>query len=304
MKTAGSTRERADALHIHGEQLYAEGKDFEALQKYLEAILLDPNKAESYYNIGLIYKYRSEWKKSFEYNQTANRLNPDDEAARWNLAIAATALRNWSVARRTWEECDINLDDASGPIQMNFGITPVRLNPDTSGEVVWVRRIDPVRGRITSIPFPESGFRHGDIVLHDGAAVGYRKHGKEEYPVFNVLELFERSTFETYIARVWVEDQSDLDALDEVFSATQSEFEDWSANVRPICRQCSEGTAHETHDEELRAAWTSERRLGIAIHPEESLRQLLDTWEVKSKGKVIAIERSSPAAPQTNREQI
>ena len=222
MKTAGNTRERADALHIDGEQLYAEGKYFEALQKYLEAILLDPNKAESYYNIGLIYKYRSEWKKSFEYNQTATRLNPDDEAARWNLAIAATALRNWSVARRTWEECDIDLDDASGPIQMNFGITPVRLNPDASGEVVWVRRIDPVRGRITSIPFPESGFRHGDIVLHDGAAVGYRKHGKEEYPVFNVLELFERSTFETYIARVWVEDQSDLDALDAVFSATPS----------------------------------------------------------------------------------
>ncbi len=184
----------------------------------------------------------------------------------------------------------MRLDGTSGPIEMNFGMTPVRLNPDDAGEVVWATRIDPARAKIESIPFPESGFRYGDIVLNDGAAVGYRQVGGREVPVFNVLELFERSEFATYVAHVQAEDPSDLESLQRIFSGSRSSVEDWTVNTRTLCRQCSEGRPHEHHDHELEKEWSVDHRLGIAVHPADNVRQLLDRWQAGSKGKVLSFE--------------
>lgn len=243
-------KKRAQQLHAKAQQLSDEGHDSEALELYSEAITLDPEKSESYYNIGLIYKYRGEWELSLKYNKLANELCPEDEAARWNLAIAATALRSWDIARSAWIQNGIRLDGESGPIEMNFGITPVRLNPNGAGEVVWATRIDPVRARIDSIPFMESGFRHGDIVLHDGAAVGRRQIDEREYPVFNVLQLFEQSGYRTVTAVVELTKDDDLHVLEELLSQGSHVLEDWTVNVRMLCKQCSEGVPHEHHDGE------------------------------------------------------
>jgi tetratricopeptide (TPR) repeat protein len=282
---------RAQKLHEEGLALYEDGREAEAIEKYLEAIACDPQKSETYYNLGLVYKYQGNWEKSFEFNSTANRLNPDDEAARWNLAIAATALRRWAVARKAWAENGIELEGDSGPINMDFGQTPVRLNPDDDGEVVWALRIDPVRARILNIPFRGSGFRHEDVVLHDGAAVGHRTREGRDYPVFNVLELFERSVFETCVAKVSVKAPADIDTLDEIVATTQSFVEDWTANVQTLCRQCSEGIPHEHHDQEVQSVWSSERMLGIARHPDDNLENILEQWQKRTGAEVISIER-------------
>ena len=235
MKIFDFKKKKADKLHTEARQLHDEGKDDDAIAKYLDAIDLDPFKSETYYNLGLIYKYQGEWQKSFDLNQKANTLNPEDESARWNLAIAATALQNWSVARKMWQENGMALDGSEGPIEMDFGMTPVRLNPDDHGEVVWATRIDPVRARIESIPFPESGFHHGDVVLHDGAAVGYRKQGGREYPVFNVLEMFALSSFATRIATISIENETDIDALEEAFATTHSIYRSEERRVGKEC---------------------------------------------------------------------
>lgn len=152
MKLTDLSKKKAQKFHDQGQALSDDGKDREAIDAYLKAIEIDPRKSESFYNIGLIYKYRGEWIKSLEYNTRAYALDPEDEAARWNLAIAATALRKWDIARDAWKDNGITLEGGYGPISMNFGMTPVRLNPDDSGEVVWATRIDPVRARIDSIP--------------------------------------------------------------------------------------------------------------------------------------------------------
>jgi len=286
-------KKKAAKLNAEGEDLWEEGRTSEAVEKYLEAIACDPENAVSHYNIGLVYKYQGEWEKSFRFNRTANELDPEDEAARWNLAIAATALRNWEVARKKWQENGLRLEGSEGPIEMNLGMTPVRLNPEEGGEVVWATRIDPARARIESIPFPESGYRYGDIVLNDGAAVGYRQVGGREYPVFNVLELFEPSSFETYVALVAIEDPSDLETLRRIFSESRSAAEDWTVTVRFLCRQCSEGRPHETHDHDLEEETEpTEHRIGIAVHPSEDVRELLSRWEAESNGKVLSIERA------------
>ena len=281
---------RARKFHNDGQALFDAGNDSEAIESYLKAIELDPSKSETFYNIGLIYKYQGEWFKSFEYNARAYELEPDDEAARWNLAIAATALRNWPVARRAWTDNGIALEGEAGPIDMNFGITPVRLNPEESAEVVWATRIDPVRAQIDSIPYKESGYKHGDIVLHDGAAVGERTVGEIKYPVFNVLELFESSNCLTAVATVEIGRDNDLDILEGYFAAERHDFEDWTTNIRPICRQCSEGTPHEHHDKELSQEWESERTLGVAVYEKGAVLDIFTRWQKSSDGKLLKFD--------------
>ena len=224
-------KEHAQKLHEAARALEHEGDGAEAIALYKQAIAADPEKAESYYNIGLIYKYRNDWPNSFAYNQRANALDPDDEAARWNMAIAATALRDWPTARQAWRDQGITLE-GEGPIEDDFGQTPVRLNPDGENvEVVWARRIDPVRARIENIPMPSSGYRCGDVVLHDGAPVGYRMLGERECSVFNVLELFAPSPLATFELRINLASPQEAERLLETFLEAGLDTEDWTASA-------------------------------------------------------------------------
>ena len=282
-------KKKANKLHQQAEAMSDKGQKDKALELYLKAIKLDPDKAETYYNIGLIYKYRNEWELSLHYNQRANQLTPTDEAAKWNVAIAATALRKWDVARGAWHQVGINLDGGSGPIHMNFGRAPVRLNPDNQGEVVWGTRIDPVRVRIDNIPFLDSGFRYHDIVLHDGAADGYRKFEKREYPVFNVLELFEASVYQTFVAEVDIHRESDLDKLWDIFSESPHDFEDWTMNTRLLCKKCSEGIAHKYHDTDNASEWSSKRILGVAVFENQKVITLFEEWSKLTGAKLMSL---------------
>ena len=159
---------------------------------------------------------------------------------------------------------DIDLPGDNGPIFGDFGQTPVRLNPDSEGEVVWAKRLCPVRARIYNIPFRDSGFNYGDIVLHDGAETGEREWQGHIYPVFNVLEVHEKSPFQTFVYAMGGLTDDMVIALREHFSKLGA-VEDWSHNVRILCKQCSEGTVHESCDTELGdEVESATRRVAIA----------------------------------------
>lgn len=252
-----------------------------AMPLYEQALALDPDRAATHYNIGLVYKYRGAWAESLHHNRRASDLRADDEATNWNMGIAATALRDWAAAREAWRRVGIQIAEGEGPIEEDFGITPVRLNPDDGGEVVWGRRIDPVRVVLENIPYPASGFRAGDVVLHDGASVGERQHNGRSYSVFNVLELFESSANSTYEAEVRARDATDLNALTAALDTAQVDHEVWTTNVRTLCKQCSEGTPHE-HDQ--MPAWPDSHTLGISTTSPESARQVLERWSAGGDG--------------------
>jgi hypothetical protein len=266
---------RAGRLHTKAQHL---GDDQKAIKLYLKALELDQGRSTTLYNIGLIYKYQLKWKESLEFNARAYLMNPEDEATRWNYAIAATALRDWNTARRLWSENGIMLDGNQGPIEMDFGATPLRLNPDRDGEVVWGRRIDPARARIENVPLPDSGFRHGDVVLNDGAAVGYRILNGSSRPVFNVLQLFEASSYSTYVAVVEVPGNEQLQVAFKKADSLDIPVEDWTENIRMLCKQCSEGTPHKEHDSALKSEWNPKHRLGLAISHGKSLDKLIQDW--------------------------
>jgi tetratricopeptide (TPR) repeat protein len=250
-----------------------------AMPLYERALTLDPDHAATHYNIGLVYKYRGAWTESLHHNRRASDLRADDEATNWNMGIAATALRDWAVAREAWRRVGIRIAEGDGPIEEDFGITPVRLNPDDGGEVVWGRRIDPVRVVLENIPYPASGFRAGDVVLHDGAPVGERQNNGRTYSVFNVLELFESSANSTYEAEVRARDATDLNALTSALDMAQVNHEVWTTNVRVLCKQCSEGTPHEhVGENDQMPAWPDSHILGISTTSPESARQVLERW--------------------------
>jgi len=259
-----------------------------AMPLYERALALDPDRASTHYNLGLVHKYRGAWAESLHHNRRASDLQSDHEAAHWNMGIAATALRDWPAAREAWRRAGLAIADGEGPIEDDFGMTPVRLNPnseDDAPEVVWGTRIDPVRVVLGNIPYPNSGHRQGDIVLHDGAPTGQRVSEGRTYSVFNELELFEASANSTFEVEVRTRDAADLAALTQALDGAKVEHEVWTSNVRMICKACSEGLPHDHGDDDPPpTAWPETHLLGISATSPDAARAVLETWSAGGSG--------------------
>jgi len=282
---------RAAAAHREGGALSDVGDAEGALAAYHRALELDPERPTTHYNIGLIHKYLGDWPRSLAHNQRAFELRPDDEATCWNLAIAATALGDWETAHRAWARVGVQVPDLA-TAEPDGGTTVVRLNPEGGGETVWCTPIDPVRARIDNIPFAGSGFRHGDIVLHDGAPEGQRVSDGWTYSVFNVLALLKPSERQTWAATIRAPSEPDVRLLIEACAQAGLAAEDWTSSVRYLCKACSEGRPHESHDTDLaeHAAWVRERDVGIAAPSQDALRGVLDAWLSGPGRELVSLE--------------
>jgi hypothetical protein len=272
-------RKRAEVLNTQAMALQDERRLKEASALFLEAAAADPTWAAPLYNLGLLFKRERNWRLSAKYNRRATKIDTHHEAAWWNLGIAATAVRRWKLARAAWRGFGIKLPDGAGPVELPCGFGPIRLDPDGDAEVVWAYRLDPARAELVSIPFPESGFRWRDIVLNDGAPVGYRMYKGQEVPVLNAIEVFEPSTFGTFVAHVHLPNNEQyLARLAEVAAKLGGSAEDWSTSVRILCRACSEGRPHGAHDTEAKPP-EGAHIIGIAAQDRRHASTILATWE-------------------------
>lgn len=267
-----------------------------------------PEVSWGWYDLGLRLKWQGDWPRSRDANLRALPLLDDPVGApeAWNLGIAATVLRDWPTARRAWAAFGIRLPDAvdSDPIVGDFGLTPIRLNPDArfsrtrvadrrhavrataaggakvtvATEVVWARRLCPARAQVVNVPLPESGHRFGDVILHDGDSVGKRRLGDSERPVFNEIEVFEPGPHATLTTVIDEPSPGDLQVVQDRFDERGYALEQWTHNIGPLCKACSENndTAlhdHSTDGEPLDGTVT----LGVAAPADEALA-LLDEW--------------------------
>jgi tetratricopeptide (TPR) repeat protein len=281
-------RTRAEILNSRASKLQEGGQLQEAIKLYYRAAVVDPAWAAPLFNLGLLYKKEHRWKESLKYNRLATKRDVTHEAAWWNLGIAATALGRWKLARVAWRAYGIDLPEGEGPIDFPCGFGPIRLNPEADAEVVWAYRIDPARAEIASIPFPESNHRWRDVVLNDGAPVGYRQHQGQEVPVLNELELLERSPFATFVAEVCMPDRAEyVKNLAELAADLGGCAEDWSTSVRMICKACSEGRPHEKHDAEADRS-DGVHLIGIAAGNLKHAQTILSSW--KKEAEDIQIE--------------
>ena len=238
-----------------------------------------PNDPAAWFDLGLTYKRLRKWKPSIDANLRAIEISSAvEDPAWWNLGIAATAIRDWDLARRAWQGYGLEIDGGTGEVRCNYGSAPVRL-PAPNAEVVWGDRLDPARVIIRSIPLPSSGYRWGDIVLHDGVPNGERDIAGIVYPVFDVLERWSPSEIPTLSVHARCSSDEDARALVELFEAKQFGAEDWTTNVRQLCKSCSEGLPS-GHDHPILRG-TFNREFGLAS-PMGLAKDLLSEWQHES----------------------
>lgn len=276
-----SRKAQAQRLLDEGVRLHDEGQDEQALAAYAEAARWDRRWATPWYNTGLIHKYSGRWKESFEANLRAVRFNPKEPAAIWNLGIAATAMGEWSQARQAWRRYGIAVQDGEGPVDYFIGTTPIRVSVDHNPEVVWADRIDPARAILRNVPTPACGRRYGDLVLHDGAPMGYRMLCGRERAVFNELAVIEPSAYSTFEVEVAGVSQQEVDALIELADRQDITVENWSTNFRVLCKACSEGRPHDDREHDHGPAANTDGegfRLGIAARSRSKLEAMLKDW--------------------------
>lgn len=247
----------------------------------VRVVAAEPENAVAWYDLGLAHKYLRNWRESADANLRALAITAEPEdPAWWNLGIAATALRDWALARRAWRGYGIDdpkLGHGSDPIELHWGMSPVRIRSADTGtvEVVWGKRLCPARIKIENIPFPASEHRWGDIVLHDGAPNGERVSDDQTYSVFDELERWSPSEIPTLRANVRCDDEADAEALIDAFREARFDAEDWSTNVRELCKACSEGRP-DSHDHAFPEG-SAQRVFGIAAPPALALR-VLRAW--------------------------
>ena len=211
-------------------------------------------------------------------------LDPEFEAAAWNMGIAATALSQWQAARQAWRAYGIAIDETHGAedeeLRLFASNTPIRIHGD-SIEVVWCTRIDPARAIIDSIPTPGSGFACGDLVLHDGAPNGYRMSRGRELAVFDAMTLLKPSDLKTFDVLLRIPADEDFGALEKACVDAALPMEDWST-LRYLCKACSEGRPHDTHDHSPQGggdvASPETRSIVFAASEESTVRTLIQRW--------------------------
>ncbi|MEN5208175.1 hypothetical protein ABE493_08650 [Stenotrophomonas terrae] len=294
--------EDLERIHNHVYAAVDAGQLSDATRAFDVLLQHHPDNPFYHYMRGLALKYQMDWAGSLRDNLRAIELSEEfGQAQHWNAAIAATGLGQWATVRELWAACGIAIPEGDGPIDGDFGVAVVRLNPWSTGETVFMRRIDPVRARILNVPLPESGHRFGDIVLHDGAATGARFDGEREVHVFNELERVVPSDFQTFVVFVRAESREDLDALLRASAPGIGYAEDWSHSIRHYCLRCSYGAPH-THaqpaDQDQAQPWQPERNLGIAAQSHLSVEKLLKDWVAGHPGRQLdAIETRECATP-------
>ncbi|WP_411374400.1 tetratricopeptide repeat protein [Arthrobacter sp. MPF02] len=260
-----------------------------------EMLCIAPDSFYAWYHAALLSKALGRWAESLERNARAVELFTPTEAedfdgvnpAAWNLGIAATALGDWATARRAWEAYGIQgMGSGLDPIDVDFGLAPVRLNPDQPSlphqvlpaagttEVVWCWRRSPAHAVIANVPLPESGHRFRDVLLHDGEPKGFRRLGGQDVAVFDQLERLEDSGLITWQAQVTGASTDDLRELFGLLEERGLGVDDWSA-MRMLCPECSRGIPDAGHDHT--AAPSGVNRLGLA-GPESELDRGLSDW--------------------------
>lgn len=267
----------AERFNERGRALSDEGDVLGAIEAYRAAIAADDSWSVPWYNLGLLHKYEGQWGESLTCNLEAVMRQPGDGDAWWNLGIAATALGDWPRARTAWDECGIEIPAGHGPIDVNFGLVPIRLSPEGRAEVVWCDRICPARAIVRNVPLPESGYFFGDLLLHDGAPQGSRMRNGREVPVFNALVRLERSDFKTYLLDLPESSREQRAALSDVAFDRGSWAEDWSESVRFLCRSCSYGLPHTEHDAGL-ASSRPDLAVAVAARDADEVADLLAQW--------------------------
>ncbi len=304
--TGDSGQPRPRTLEERAYEAFDKGELHQAARLFGELVVRQPTVTYLHYMLGLVHKYLRDWRASLRHNLRVQELREEfDESSAWNAGIAATALGDWAEARRQWTQCGISIPEGDGPIESDFGLVSIRLNPWGAGETVFARRIDVVRARLLNVPLPESGHRLFDIVLHDGAKTGERRIENGTVPVFNALARLAPSDHRTYVAFVRCGAPEDIEDLENATLPGIGYVEDWTGSIVHYCLRCSYGAPHRHGDEDEQREWQGERNLGIGSQSKAAVARLLQEWASRGGGRHIdGIETRECTPPEPEQGSV
>ncbi|MBA2281044.1 MAG: hypothetical protein H0W25_07390, partial [Acidimicrobiia bacterium] len=101
--------------------------DVAAAQRlYTEALELDPTIRQGWFDLALVHKWRRAWDDCLACNRNAITLAPElagrNDPAAWDAGVAATALHDWSAARRAWRHYGLDVGGAGAtPVAIDLG---------------------------------------------------------------------------------------------------------------------------------------------------------------------------------------
>ena len=259
---------KAKVLKDRAEGFENQGLIRKAFKTFLQSEQLQPEDPETLGHIGHIYQQYGHWHQSLDYCQRASALAPEDKKVQRDLALAATAVKDWDLARQIWRAMGLPVKGQQGPVSIHFGMAPIRLMDGDDYEVVWAKRIDPVRAVITSVPFANKNFHYGDVVLHGSKTEETQEAYGIQYPLFNALEMFERSRFTTQQVTLELADPNDFYQLITLFCTSKHQMEDWTHNLLPM----QDGL---------------KKVIGVAVYDQQPIEPLFDIWQKQCQGKVL-----------------
>lgn len=285
--------------------------DLEAVRRLqAERIEREPDDFWPWFEAGLTAKAQHDWEECARLNAEASaRIGTvaakegfdGSNPGAWNRGIALTALGRWQEARQAWADYGLETGEGDGEIRMDWGLIPIRLNPDettlafakppledprATPEVIWCARLSPAHVEVVNVPTPETGHRFGDVLLVDGVPSGERHLGDEVVPVFDELAVLRKSDQPTSQAVLAADDEA-LDALAEEALARDLGLDDWS-RIRILCSACSRGLPSSGH-EHPQEVGDGTRRVGLG-GPPDALRALLADWAAEDGREVISFE--------------
>lgn len=233
-----SARTWALRVYIRAQRHESRGAHALACTLYAESALRDSEWAEPLVALALNLRDRGDYAAMRGACEAALTRDPQHSFALWNLGLAATALEDWRRAREAWRRYGLEVAEGDTPVHGFFGIAALRLHgPGDHHEDVWVRRICPVRAVIENVPYPESGYRYGDIVLLDGVPEGEVLRDRHPVPVFNVLGTLAPAAHGTFECAVDLLDPEAWSDLKDLAESRALAVETWPApNDLPVAR--------------------------------------------------------------------
>ena len=240
----------AMALRMTGSQ-----DDDEALRMMQKAIALDPENGESWFKLGLLHKWRGRWNEGVEAYQRARALGSDSEGTKWNLAICATGAGDYDLAIEVSRELGIKIDRGAdglpfgsfAPVQVRVSTLGEGINPaahipgvERNFENMWVERHSLCHGKIVNASIYELPVDYGDIVLWDGAPVGYRVDGEERVPRFPLLQRLQTGAYRRYWFLATQPHGGALEKVNEQLPG-ETQFYVHEEQVNMLCGECARG---------------------------------------------------------------
>ena len=221
--------------HTELEQLYrqvvaydCEGDVYNAVKLCKRLAKLAPDWSAPFAFLCRMYRARQEWKPTLHYCLRAVEHNPFDENLWETLGLAATALGEWETARYAWNQLGYHFKKSREALDLDLGIVPVRLNPQTQPEIVAARRIDPVRAIVESIPQPSSGRRYKDLILIENRPAGNLFHQNKKRAVHDEVQVLKLSPWHTFATLLHTNAQRDVDILANLCLEAGIGFDNWS----------------------------------------------------------------------------